>query len=124
MKYFRSLIALCLLTAGIPGFAQNSILWEISGNGLTVPSYLMGTLKFTGANEFYIPKEVKTSIAKSAMFVIEDPIDHRAQHELNKAVHLPEGQTLKNILSPADYESVVAFFGRGGLHSPAAATRS
>jgi uncharacterized protein YbaP (TraB family) len=112
MKYFCSLIVICLLSAGIPAFAQNSILWEISGNGLTASSYLMGTLKFTGEEEFYIPREARNSIAKSTMFVIEDPIDHRAQHELNKAVHLPEGQTLKNILTPADYDSVVAFFNR------------
>jgi uncharacterized protein YbaP (TraB family) len=110
MKFFRLLILMCLVAAGLPCFAQGSILWEISGNGITTPSYLMGTLKFTGVEEFYVPDEAKADIAKSDIFVIEDPIDHHAQHELNKAVHFPEGKSLKTELGAELYDSVQSFF--------------
>lgn len=90
--------------------AQNSILWEISGNGLKTPSYLLGTLKFIGKKEFYLPTMVTNHIKKSEIFAIEDQIDHHAQHELNKALHFPKGQSLAKQLSPADYTLVLELF--------------
>ncbi len=90
--------------------SQSSILWEISGNGLTTPSYLMGTLKFIGEKEFYLPKEAISKLAVCKTFAIEDQVDHKAQLELNKAVHFPNGKSLATELSPADYERVRSFF--------------
>jgi uncharacterized protein len=108
----RHLPAVFLLAvfAYLGGSAQTSILWEISGNQLTTTSYLMGTLKFISDEEFFIPREAQDRLLKSNVFAIEDPVDHRAQHELNKAVHFPEGQNLKSVLSDADYDSVQHFF--------------
>lgn len=90
--------------------SQNSILWEISGNGLSSPSYLMGTLKFIGEREFYLPKEAISKLNSCKIFAIEDQVDHKAQLELNKAVHFPKGKSLATELSPADYEKIAAFF--------------
>ena len=50
-------LIITFLLCSIGAFSQNSILWEISGNGLKSSSYLMGTLKFIGEKEFYLPKE-------------------------------------------------------------------
>lgn len=90
--------------------SQSSILWEISGNGLTTPSYLMGTLKFIGEKEFYLPKEAISKLTVCKTFAIEDQVDHKAQLELNKAVHFPKGKSLATELSPADYERIRSFF--------------
>ena len=110
MKYTRltllaALMACCFLT-----IAQNSILWEISGNGLTSPSYLMGTLKFIGEKEFFIPKEATAKLMQCKVFAIEDQVDHHAQHELNKAVHFPKGKSLKSELAAEDYKTIQRFF--------------
>ncbi len=91
-------------------FSQNSILWEISGNGLSSSSYLMGTLKFIGEREFFLPGEAVSSLGKCKIFAIEDQVDHKAQLELNKAVHFPAGKTLKTELTPEDYQKVTSFF--------------
>ncbi len=91
-------------------FGQNSILWEVSGNGMSQPSYLMGTLKFIGEKEFYLPKEAVEKLKACRIFAIEDQVDHKAQLELNKAVHFPQGKSLQTEFSPADYESVRTFF--------------
>ena len=90
--------------------AQNSILWEISGNGLKSPYYLLGTLKFTGEKEFYLPKQVTNRIKNCELFAIEDQVDHHAQHELNKALHFPKGQSLATQLAAVDYKVVQEFF--------------
>jgi uncharacterized protein YbaP (TraB family) len=90
--------------------AQNSILWEVSGNGLNSPSYLMGTLKFIGEKEFFIPQEAHAHMRKVKIFAIEDQVDHHAQHELNKAVHFPSGKSLKTELKAEDYKAIQKLF--------------
>lgn len=106
----RTLLFLLLVFAGLQAGAQNSILWEISGNGLSSPSYLMGTLKFIGEREFYLPKEATSKLVTCKIFAIEDQVDHQAQLELNKAVHFPAGKSLKTELSPEEYGQVTSFF--------------
>jgi len=108
MKPLFPLLVCSLLT--VTGFCQNSILWEISGDGLTKPSYLMGTLKFIGEKEFYMPKEVEEKMRQCKYFAIEDQVDHKAQMELNKALHYPKGKSLATDLSPEEYAKVLAFF--------------
>ena len=110
MKKSSLLLTLfALLTTGSLS-AQNSILWEVSGNGLTSPSYVFGTLKFIGEKEFFLPSEVKTKMGACKIFAIEDQIDHKAQHELNKAVHFPSKQSLATQLNAEDYKRVQEFF--------------
>ncbi len=86
--------------------SQQSLIWEVSGNGLTKKSYIMGTLKFIGEKEFYMPPKASELIKQSEIFAIEDEVDHHAQHELNTALHFPKGQTLSDVLSADDYKKV------------------
>ena len=112
MKVRFASIVFCISVIANVSFAQSSILWEITGNGVTTPSYLMGTLKFIGEREFFIPKNAEEKLKQCKMFVIEDPVDHHAQHELNNAVHFEKGKSLKTELSAEDYEKVTALFNR------------
>lgn len=74
------------------------------------PSYLMGTLKFIGEKEYYLPAEALTMMKKCKTFAIEDRVDHKAQLELNKGAHFPNGKSLATELSPSDYEKITSFF--------------
>lgn len=95
-----------LLIAFTASQAQQSLIWEISGNGLTKKSYLMGTLKFIGEKEFYMPKKASDLIKQSEIFAIEDEVDHHAQHELNTALHFPKGESLSTVMSAEDFKKV------------------
>ncbi len=106
----KKLFVLALFFSSQSAFSQNSILWQISGNGLKTPSYLMGTLKFIGEKEFYLPNEAVSAIKSCKTFAIEDQVDHKAQLELNKAVHFPKGKSLQTELPAVDYERVTNFF--------------
>lgn len=117
MKKSTTVIVFCLLA--IVSFGQRSILWEISGNGLEKPSYLLGTLKFIGEREFIFPKEFKEKMDQCKIFAIEDQVDHKAQMELNKALHFPKGKTLATELPPEDYAKLVAFMEKE-FHMPKA----
>ncbi len=111
MNRLFSLLVICIF-AVVSASAQNSILWEISGNGLSQPSYLMGTLKFIGEKEYYLPPNVPTLMKQCKTFAIEDEVDHHAQHELNKAIHFPKGQSLATVLSAADYDNLKQLFSK------------
>jgi uncharacterized protein len=105
----KILLPLFLLTF-VASQAQHSLIWEISGNGLTKKSYLMGTLKFIGEKEFYMPAKASSLIKQSDLFAIEDEVDHHAQHELNTALHFPKGQSLADVMPAEDYAKVKAMF--------------
>lgn len=104
---FTTLLLFVILTYGE---AQKSILWEITGNGMASPSYLLGTLKFIGQQEYFMPKEVEVHLKKCRTFAIEDQVDPKAQHELNKALHLPEGQTIGTLVGADDYKKLLELF--------------
>lgn len=106
----KKIIVLLLVLTVIESRAQHSLIWEISGNGLTKKSYLMGTLKFIGEKEFYMPPKASELIKQAEIFAIEDEVDHHAQHELNTALHFPKGQSLNNVMSAEDYKKVKDLF--------------
>ncbi|HRI79199.1 MAG TPA: TraB/GumN family protein [Cyclobacteriaceae bacterium] len=116
----KSFLLVFALISSFLTHAQNSILWEVSGNGLASPSYVMGTLKFIGEKEFYLPKEAVAKMGTCKLFAIEDQVDHKAQTQLNKAVHFPKGKSLKTELSKEDYNKVTAFFNSEFKISPKA----
>lgn len=108
-KYLFTALLLLLVMPAL--FArQNSVLWEVTGNGLTASSYLLGTLKFTGEKEYSLPQEAVDKLKECKIFTIEDQVDHHAQHELNKALHYPKGETLATYLTPEEYRKVKDFF--------------
>jgi hypothetical protein len=86
------------------------VLWEIKHSDLSFSSYLMGTLKFIGEKEYYMPPQAESRIKACKVFTIEDQVDHHAQHELNKVVHFPKGQSLRSVLSADEYAKVTSFF--------------
>lgn len=111
MKKYQPQIILFLILITLSSlFGQNSILWEVSGNGLTSTSYLHGSLKFIGEHEFIIHQEIEKRLKMAELFAIEDQVNHHAQHELNKAIHFPKGESLETLYSPADFNKIQAFF--------------
>lgn len=70
----------------------------------------MGTLKFIGEKEFYMPPKAPDLIKQVEIFAIEDEVDHHAQHELNTALHFPKGQSLSTVMSAEDYKKVKDMF--------------
>lgn len=111
MKLINSCVLVCIfLLPFAPVQAQNSILWEVRGNGLSDASYLLGTLKFIGEKEYFMHKEITEILKTCAIFAIEDEVDHRAQHELNKAIHFPKGESLASVMRPEEYTKLENFF--------------
>ncbi|MFD2594975.1 TraB/GumN family protein [Sphingobacterium griseoflavum] len=65
------LICASLLLAIWAGAQENSLLWKISGNGLTKDSYVFGTLHMACSADFRIPEKVQTALAASDALAVE-----------------------------------------------------
>ncbi|MDB5196283.1 MAG: hypothetical protein JWP88_654 [Flaviaesturariibacter sp.] len=120
--FFTVLVSL----AGFLGFAQkaptpdnNTLLWKISGNGLSKPSYLFGTIHMLCATELDLSDNLKTAIAGSDNVYLEIDMDN--MEELMSVVNKMKmnGDTsLQDLLEPAEYAAIKTFFNQQGTDIP------
>jgi uncharacterized protein len=85
-KLLLSALAFTITFTAIPAAAQtkkseNSLLWEISGNGLTNPSYLYGTFHMVCEKDFSISEKVKTAMQKCDELSLEIDFDNPKELE-------------------------------------------
>ncbi|MGO4772666.1 TraB/GumN family protein [Flavobacterium sp. W22_SRS_FK3] len=50
---------------------ENSLLWEVSGNGLSKPSYLYGTIHMICSADYFLSEKTKKALASSNKLVLE-----------------------------------------------------
>lgn len=91
---------------------NNSLLWEISGNGLSKPSYIAGTFHILCSKDFEIKPKVLKALEKSDNFVMEinytDPAEikslqkmYQTDKKISDQLSPHEAKELNTIL--ADY---------------------
>lgn len=107
MKILKPTLALAIICAlstfSLAQVNENALFWEITGNGLEKPSYILGTVKFIPGDKFSISKQVDSKLHECEIFATETLMDHHARHELNKAAHLPHHKSIKDYLSQEDF---------------------
>lgn len=87
---FAALLSLNFITANAQSKnKENSLLWEISGNGLSKPSYITGTFHILCSKDFEIKSKVLKALEKSDNFVMEinytDPAEMMSLQKMFKA---------------------------------------
>jgi len=110
MKKVLFCIAFCLSVLSTLN-AQNlekSLLWEISGNGLTKSSFLFGTIHMTC--DASIDEDVKKALDDTSLLVLElDMDDPSMQAEMMKGLYMNNEKTLKDMVSEDDYVIISEF---------------
>lgn len=98
---------------------DNALLWKISGNNLSTPSYLYGTIHIIGDDDYFLPEGTLSAIEKSESMFFEIDMnqmtDLSAQMGLLKEIFMKDNQTLKSLLSEEDYTMVSDHFKEIGL---------
>ena len=116
MKYtthlFLPLVVLVSLAMHpIKSRAQDEgILFEITGNSMSKPSYLFGTVHFISSKDYFMTKEIKDALKACKILSTETLMNHHSRHELSRFAHLPDGKSIEDLLSKEDYEKVKNFF--------------
>lgn len=96
---------LWLVTLAPTKAQEGEICWLITGNGLSKPSYLYGTIHIVPKDRFNFSSKLKSSITQCEVLVLETdvklPISE--QFKVAKMTFLPDGKTLKDFVSDEEY---------------------
>lgn len=88
----------------------SSLLWRISGNGLSGSSYLFGTIHAIPANKYFLPEEFKNRLIECDNMVMEiDMSNPNMMMELQNEMVM-KYQRIDSLLSKEDYQVVSAFY--------------
>lgn len=102
-----------------PTAAENSLLWEISGNGLQEPSYLFGTIHIIPAKDFLLSDSTLAAFHRCNSVAFEIDMDEMsnlsATLPLLMKAFMRNGTTLRDLLSAEDYQLVKRHLSTTGL---------
>ena len=97
---------------------ENSLLWEVSGNGLTQSSYLFGTFHLMCKDDIHLSNQLKTALAQSDTVYMEMDMDDPSTILGGLLfMNMKDGKTLEQLYTPAEYKKVKTFF-TDSLHTP------
>lgn len=78
---------------------ENSLLWEVSGNGLKKPSYLYGTIHMICSKDYFLSDKAKNAFEKSDKLILE--INFTDPNEMSQMQQLAMGkEPLSKKLTP------------------------
>jgi len=87
-----------------PTVQEHALLWRITAQHQTSPSYLFGTIHSEDARVLDLPPPVLEALNNSSRFVMEIVPDAAASARISHRMMLPEGQSLSSVLDTKLYE--------------------
>ncbi len=111
-------VSLLVAMTSMCGFSQqkngkdfNTLLWQISGNGLKKPSYLFGTIHMICSGDAQLSDSLKTAIENSDEIYFEVDMDNMFEMlGVMRKMKMRNDTTLADLLSKEDYEKVKKYF--------------
>jgi uncharacterized protein YbaP (TraB family) len=101
-SFFTFVITICSVFIMQAQELEKSLLWEISGNGLTESSYLYGTIHMTC--DATLNEDVQKALDDTKLLVLEiDMDDPSMQMSMMKGLYMKDQQTIKNLVNDEDY---------------------
>ena len=113
MKSINTLLFLLLLVASTIAQApkEKALLWQISGNGVSKPSYLYGTIHLMCPDQIKIDSVLKQSFSSCKQLYLEiNTSDPEMMTKAMKGMMMDSGQSLENLVSKTDYDSMSHIF--------------
>jgi uncharacterized protein len=89
---------------------EQSLLWQVSGNGLEKPSYLFGTIHIIGADDFFLGENARKKLRNAQVLVMEMDIKNINPMAIAAKALLPDNKTIEDYLEPEDYQTLLVFF--------------
>ena len=105
----RALLAACLLLAACgarAGDFGSGLFWRIDPPSGAAPSHIYGTVHVDDARALKLAPVVRDTLAASRLLALELVTDAASAEAFAAAAQLPQGRSLQQLLSPADYAVV------------------
>ncbi|MBC7510696.1 MAG: TraB/GumN family protein [Ferruginibacter sp.] len=97
---------------------DNSLLWQVSGNGLPQSTYLFGTFHLMCKNDIHFSSQLTTAVGRVEKVYMEMDMDDPAIMLGGLLLmNMKDGKTLQQLYSAAEYKRLEIFF-RDSLHTP------
>jgi uncharacterized protein YbaP (TraB family) len=110
------LLSAGLLSIGLiawNGSTPHTLLWKVSGKGLTKPSYLFGTMHVLCADEATLSDGLKAVIASCDEVYFEIKLDDMSNLlGAMKYMRMNDDKKLSDLLSPDEYQKVKDYFAK------------
>lgn len=112
-KTIQSVIVIIAAIIGFGANAQtkseaNSLLWEVSGNGLTKPSYLYGTVHMICESDFKMTDKTRKAFGKTSKLALEVDMDDPSELAVMQQSAMGK-EPLNKALSAEDYQKLDVF---------------
>ena len=89
---------------------DNSLLWQVSGNGLQQPSYLFGTFHLMCKDDIHFSDQLKVAVSRVDKVYMEMDMDDPATMLRGLFLMNMKDKTLPELYTATDYKRVSAFF--------------
>lgn len=97
---------------------DNSLLWQVSGNGIKQPSYLFGTFHLMCKDDIHFSDQLKSAFNSADKVYMEMDMDDPATMLAGLLlINMKDGKTLKQLYTAEEYKKVSSFFS-DSLHMP------
>ncbi|MFB0907938.1 MAG: TraB/GumN family protein [Spirosomataceae bacterium] len=111
MKNLFKTFALLLIMSTAFAQQDKGLLYEISGNELTKPSYVFGTFHIMCAEDYLMSEIIKQKFTATEQVVLElDMDDPQMMVQMQQQMFMKDGKSLKDLLSKEDYDEVDNYF--------------
>jgi uncharacterized protein len=88
---------------------ENALLWQVSGKGLRSPSYVYGTIHIICKEDFQFSGTLKEKFREAKNIYLELDMDDPNMMMKMASLSMMKGQSLKDLMSPADYTYLSAY---------------
>lgn len=105
---FLAITTVLISTFGYGQKLDNALLWKISGNGLSQPSYLFGTMHITC--DATLEKNVLAALDATGQLYLEVKMDDPGlEAKMMEGAMMRDGQKMSKLAPPEDFEAVNKF---------------
>ncbi|WP_075603658.1 TraB/GumN family protein [Saccharicrinis aurantiacus] len=91
---------------------SGTLLWKISSDKQTEPSYLYGTIHLMPEKDFFLGEDALQTLKSATSLTLEVDIDLSIKEQVKMAqrLMLPDGKSLKDYMSKEDYDILYSYF--------------
>lgn len=95
----------------VRGTSNNTLLWEISGKGLSSPSYLFGTMHILCSSDARLSPNMKQVIRDCNQVYFEIDMDNMQEMMgAMKFLRMNDGAKISDLITPEEYDRVKTYF--------------
>lgn len=88
---------------------ERALLWQISGNGLTTPSYLYGTIHMICKEDFVFSNALQQKVKEAKNIYLELDMDDPSMMMKMASMSIMKNTSLKQLVSKEEYTTLSAF---------------